>query len=284
MKDKNLVIYIGVGVIAVALVGWLLFSMGDSPADNSTNNQTNNQSGNQNQNQNQNQTDVGAMKFTNDQKLGKILTDGRGMTLYYFSKDVPGKSNCFGQCVTAWPLYSPANFTVPSGLSQADFKTVDRGDGTSQLAYKGWPLYYYFQDKNPGDTLGEDVNKVWFVVKDPFYQVMIVNKTEAGNYLTDNKGMSLYYFTNDTFGSATTSPKSNCSGQCLVNWPPFYASPDDIVIPSTMDDSDFTELTVPDGRKILAYKGRPLYYYINDKNPGETNGQNVGNVWFLMAP
>jgi predicted lipoprotein with Yx(FWY)xxD motif len=271
MKNKNLAIAILIGVIVIAGLVWLASRDANAPENNGTQNPPAS-------------VGPGAMKFAENEKLGKILTDGKGMTLYYFSKDVLGKSNCFGGCVTAWPLYNPASFTAPTGTIAADFTSVDRGDGTSQLAYKGWPLYYYFQDKNPGDTLGENVGEVWFVIPDPFYNVMIVNKEPHGNYLSDEKDMALYYFTNDAKGTATSSPVSKCAGQCLVNWPIFYAELETLAIPSTMDKNDFTEIRGTNGEEQLAYKGWPLYYYINDKNPGETNGQNVGDVWFLIKP
>ncbi len=269
MKNKNLAIAAIIAIIVIGGLTWLAMRGANAPENNGTDNSA---------------AGPGAMKFVQNEKLGKILTDGKGMTLYYYSKDVLKKSNCFGGCVTAWPLYDPAEFSVPAGTSAADFTTVDRGDGTSQLAYKGWPLYYYFQDKKPGDTLGENVGEVWFVIPDPFYNVMIVNKENEGNYLSDEKDMALYYFANDTVGTATSSAVSNCSGQCLANWPIFYSELETLVIPSTMKKSDFTEITGTNGEEQLAYKGRPLYYYINDKNPGDTLGQNVGEVWFLVKP
>lgn len=100
-----------------------------------------------------------------DPKLGQILTDGQGRTLYFFAKDQPGKSNCTGNCATLWPPV-PASATTPSLPSgvPGQLGTITRADGTKQLTYDGMPLYLYSKDTKPGDTTGEGFAKVWFVV------------------------------------------------------------------------------------------------------------------------
>ena len=57
-----------------------------------------------------------------------------------------------------------ANLTVSSDLSASDFGVFTRKDGTMQSTYKGWPLYYWIKDHHPGDTTGQNVGKVWFVI------------------------------------------------------------------------------------------------------------------------
>ena len=96
--------------------------------------------------------------------IGKYLTDEKGMTLYLFKKDSPGKSACAGPCVEKWPLFSEENVTVPEGLAAADFGVITREDGKKQTTYKGMPLYYFFKDAKPGDAAGQGVNNVWYVV------------------------------------------------------------------------------------------------------------------------
>lgn len=130
--------------------------------------------------------------------MGNYLVDAKGMTLYYFTKDVIGKSNATGVVLGDWTvLDAPTKFVVPSSLKAADFGTFSRNDGTKQATYKGWPLYYYNKDRVSGDTLGDGVGDAWFVTKEPFYTVMLQNKVDIGNYLVDAKGMTLYYFTKD---------------------------------------------------------------------------------------
>ncbi len=98
-----------------------------------------------------------------DSSLGSILVDGKGITLYLFTKDTPNASNCTGQCLAAWPplLGKP---TAGKGVDAAKLGSFTRADGSTQASYNGWPLYYWEQDTKPGDVTGQDVNKVWYVL------------------------------------------------------------------------------------------------------------------------
>src|SRR5659263_246361 len=105
-----------------------------------------------------------AIKLSEKDGVGKFFTDSKGMTLYIFKKDSPGKSVCAGPCVVKWPLYFREMVALPEGLNAGDFGTITREDGKQQTTYKGWPLYYYVGDKAPGDVLGQGLGNVWFVV------------------------------------------------------------------------------------------------------------------------
>lgn len=96
--------------------------------------------------------------------VGKYLTDEKGMTLYLFKKDTAGVSACAGPCVEKWPLFWAEKVTAAEGLNAGDFGAIVRNDGKKQTTYKGMPLYYFFKDLKPGDTAGQGVNKVWYVV------------------------------------------------------------------------------------------------------------------------
>jgi predicted lipoprotein with Yx(FWY)xxD motif len=96
--------------------------------------------------------------------LGNFLTDAKGMTLYYYDKDTKGVSNCVGKCLENWPAYYAAQVSVPAGLKDEDFGSIKRSDGAMQTTYKGFPLYYWVKDQKRGDTTGQNVGKVWFVV------------------------------------------------------------------------------------------------------------------------
>jgi predicted lipoprotein with Yx(FWY)xxD motif len=99
-----------------------------------------------------------------DPKLGMLLTDPVGKTLYWYTKDTPGVSNCSGACLAAWPAFThPGTPTLPAGIP-GTLSTITRSDGSAQIAYDDMPLYYYAKDVNPGDTTGQNVGKVWFVV------------------------------------------------------------------------------------------------------------------------
>ena len=104
-----------------------------------------------------------AIKLSGKDGVGKYFTDTKGMTLYIFKKDSPGKSACAGPCVEKWPLYFREKVAVPDGVLAGDFGTITREDGKRQTTFQGWPLYYFAGDKKPGDVLGQGLGDVWFV-------------------------------------------------------------------------------------------------------------------------
>ena len=97
--------------------------------------------------------------------LGSFLVDDKGMTLYLFTKDTPNTTTCYDKCATAWPpLLTTGNPVAGEGVDASKFGTTKRTDGTDQVTYNGWPLYYYAKDKASGDVVGQNVGNVWFVV------------------------------------------------------------------------------------------------------------------------
>lgn len=96
--------------------------------------------------------------------IGSYLADSKGMTLYIFTKDSPGVSVCSGDCLVKWPPYAVDKVEPGSGLSAKDFGMIKRADGSAQATFRGAPLYYFFKDQKPGDTSGQGVNEVWYVV------------------------------------------------------------------------------------------------------------------------
>ena len=105
-----------------------------------------------------------AVKVQQNDAVGKYLTDTEGMTLYWFKNDEPGKSSCAGACVGNWPIYYRETVAAPEGVKQEDFGTITREDGEKQTTFRGYPLYYWVNDKKAGDTTGNGVKGVWFVV------------------------------------------------------------------------------------------------------------------------
>ncbi len=105
------------------------------------------------------------VKVASKYNLGSYLTDAKGMSLYTFKKDSPGKSACAGDCVTRWPLFYREKVGVSGDLKASDFGTITRDDGQKQTTFKGMPLYYFAMDKAPGDTTGHDVKEVWYLAK-----------------------------------------------------------------------------------------------------------------------
>ncbi|MFL4472873.1 hypothetical protein ACIPVK_02600 [Paeniglutamicibacter sp. MACA_103] len=103
---------------------------------------------------------------TAETSLGTVVVDGKGMTLYYFTKDTKGTttSACTGECLAAWPIAVASGDTpVLEGVT-GEVGTIDSPDGAKQLTLNGMPLYYFAKDTKPGDVNGQGVNDVWYVV------------------------------------------------------------------------------------------------------------------------
>ena len=234
-----------------------------------------------------------------DDKLGSFLVDDKGMTLYLYTKDTPNTSNCYDKCATAWPpLLTTGNPVAGSGVDASKFGTTTRKEGTMQVTYNGWPLYYFVKDKKSGDVTGQNVGSVWFVISPAGDKVesmtettptttaaassggtsVAVGKSDAlGSFLVDDKGMTLYLFTKDIPNT------SNCYDKCATAWPPLLitGSP---VAGTGIDASKLGTTKRKDGSIQVTYAGWPLYYYANDAKAGDTTGQNVGSVWFVISP
>lgn len=92
-------------------------------------------------------------------KLGKILVDAQGRTLYRFEKDNGAKSTCFGACASAWPpLMTTGTPTAGPGATASLIATISRSDGAPEVTYHNQPLYHYTGDHAAGDTNGQGLN------------------------------------------------------------------------------------------------------------------------------
>ncbi len=99
--------------------------------------------------------------------FGNVLVGATGLTLYRYTPDGTGKSVCTGECATIWPPVLVAAGTGPvagTGLTGGNLGTITRDDGTTQVTYKGMPLYTYVGDKKTGEATGQNVGGTWFVV------------------------------------------------------------------------------------------------------------------------
>ncbi len=176
-------------------------------------------------------------------------------------------------------------------MDNSKLGTTKRTDGTTQVTYNGWPLYYWAKDKVAGDTTGQNVQGVWFVVNRDGEAVTgspaaassggaLVNvgqNAALGSFLVDSKGMTLYLFTKDAPNT------SNCYGGCATAWPPLLTT--GAPVPGTgVDDSKLGTTKRTDGTTQVTYNGWPLYYWKNDKAAGDTTGENVQGVWFVITP
>jgi len=97
-------------------------------------------------------------------KMGQVVTDGAGKTLYRFDKDgsKPAKSNCDGQCAVTWPPMLSEAIPTLQGIDPALVGTVIRSDGKQQVTLGGWPLYTYAPE-GPGQWKGQAIGGTWFV-------------------------------------------------------------------------------------------------------------------------
>ncbi len=214
--------------------------------------------------------------------LGKFLTDGDGNTLYILAKDPKGKSSCYNQCATSWPPVIPdGQPTLKDGVASTLISMTLRTDGSMQLTYNGWPLYHFEKDQKPGDTNGQAVNNVWWVVSgegNPIKPatVELTPTGKLGNVLVDGSGMSLYLFT------VEKPNEPNCYGKCEVFWPPLLT----IGQPTLGDNVSAGAISTTvrkDGSTQVTYNGWPLYYFIKDKAPGDVLGQGVTNNWWVVS-
>ena len=215
--------------------------------------------------------------------MGTILTDPSGNSLYLFTRDERNVSNCSGGCALAWPpLLTVDDPVAGEGLDEGRIGTIDRSDGSKQVTYNGWPLYYYATDAKPGDTMGQDRGGVWFVVNTdggPVYinaPVTASENGELGTILMDASGRSLYLFTNDERNV------SNCSGGCALAWPPLITV-EDPAPGDRVSAARVGTITREDGSKQVTFDGNPLYYYATDEKPGDALGQNRGGVWYVIS-
>jgi predicted lipoprotein with Yx(FWY)xxD motif len=104
--------------------------------------------------------------------FGSILVDGEGMSLYLFMADTQdsGTSTCGDDdgCATEWPpLISQGSPVAGEGVDATLLSTITRDDGSLQVTYNGWPLYFFAEDTAPGDTNGQGIDEfggLWFLV------------------------------------------------------------------------------------------------------------------------
>lgn len=114
-------------------------------------------------------TTVAVVKVMSTPKLGKVIVNGEGMTLYDFHKDKGTTSSCYGACATAWPpLLSKGEPRATGGAQASLLGTTKRKDGTVQVTYNGHPLYGFVADHAPGETNGNGVSgfgALWFALQ-----------------------------------------------------------------------------------------------------------------------
>ena len=108
------------------------------------------------------------IKVATDAKLGQILVDEEGKTVYLFVADKGTASTCYTSCATIWPpVLTTGAPQAGAGAKASLLGTTTRTDGKVEVTYAGHPLYYFIQDKKAGDTTGQGINGfggLWWVV------------------------------------------------------------------------------------------------------------------------
>jgi predicted lipoprotein with Yx(FWY)xxD motif len=109
-------------------------------------------------------TATNALVSTASTDLGDVLVNADGMTLYVFTNDTEGVSTCTGDCAGTWPALTVDSADLPEGLDAGIYSVATNEDGTFQLAANDQPLYTFSGDTAAGDTNGQGIGGIWFVV------------------------------------------------------------------------------------------------------------------------
>lgn len=214
-----------------------------------------------------------------DDELGSILVGPTGLSLYKFTQDTKGEASvCNGDCAAAWPpLTVESDEDIVAALSlPGELSTIEREDGSLQVAYNGWPLYTFASDAARGDTTGEGVGDVWFTLVPE--TLVLSNNADLGDFLAAANGFTVYKFDQDSEGV------SNCSGGCADSWPPLTVGEHDRLAASAGIEGELGTIEREDGSLQVTYNGWPLYFFASDTAAGDTTGQGVGDVWWVVAP
>ena len=222
------------------------------------------------------------LRVAKDAALGQFLADEKGMTLYLFTQDDKNTSNCYDACAQSWPpLLSAGQPKGLDGVNASLLGATQRKDGAMQVTYNGYPLYYFAKDEKAGDTKGQGVKDVWYVISASGEMVKaatvkLVEDAALGKFLADDQGRTLYMFTKDD------KNVSNCYDNCAKAWPPLLSAGQ----PKGLEGINAALLGTTqrkDGALQATYNGYPLYYYDKDEKPGDVKGEGVNNVWYVLS-
>jgi predicted lipoprotein with Yx(FWY)xxD motif len=232
---------------------------------------------------------AGQLAVAESTTLGKVLTDSAGFTLYRFEKDTaePPKTNCVGDCETAWPPVPADGATAATGVDKALLGEVTRADGTKQLTIAGWPMYRFAKDTKAGDIKGQGVGGIWYASAPDGKKAALAdlpglstrNDAKLGEIVVDKYGMTVYRFLKD---QAWPVPKTACVGACAEKWPAVaVVSANDT---KGVEKKGLMGFTRPDGVKQMTVDCWPIYTFSGDEAAGDTNGQGVGGTWYAVSP
>jgi predicted lipoprotein with Yx(FWY)xxD motif len=135
---------------------------------------------------------VGAVLRVAPSALGQIVVDGKGMTVYMFDKDTQnsGSSTCSGQCAAKWPAVSTDSTSPTVQGVTGKIGTIKGADGKNQVTVDGWPVYYFAGDAKAGDTAGQGVGGIWWVIGSDGKKIGAATGSSAAPSATGSAGAS----------------------------------------------------------------------------------------------
>src|SRR3954454_21874742 len=213
---------------------------------------------------------------------GTVLTDDKGRVLYMFNPDNRGDSVCYDQCAAAWPpTLTKGKPIAGTGADASMLGTITRKDGKTQVTYNKYPLYTFAFDPKPGDTNGQAVKSIWWVMnaagvpQDEPAKVAVGAAPPLGKVLVDAHGETLYMYTKDTNG------KSACTGVCLKLWVPLHTFGSPTAGTGAKASLLGTNKFAP-GITQVTYNKHPLYLFQGDQAPGDIKGQGFKKLWYAV--
>ena len=128
--------------------------------------------------------------------LGAYLADVDGASLYLFTDGNGNPVTCTGQCAEAWPPFVTDGDPVANGSVDASMlSTMERSDGSTQVVYNGWPLFYFVNDQAPGDVNGQGIESfggTWLLVSPSGEQISGAGGSDDNDDSDDDDDDSRY--------------------------------------------------------------------------------------------
>lgn len=230
------------------------------------------------------------------------FADARGMTLYTYDKDSPGKSRCLAACTKFWPPALAPRYARPEG----GWTIFKRSDGTRQWQYRGKPVYTFVRDTDIGSVFGVSPDRpagaraarsrgpvkpqlpqgwkpaLLIPQSDiPMPESIAIREVGDANGLAfvDQHGMTIYAFEGRGGAKAVVKLADQTQWKPLVA--PALAHP----------VGQWSSLTRSDGIRQWTYRGKPLFTFAGDVTPGDANGVGLSKDWdaalavsFYMPP
>lgn len=150
-----------------------------------------------------------------DTKIGNVLANAKGQTIYWYSKDMKGgPSTCTGSCLAAWPAVSGKPAAAMGVTFAGKLGSVANASGTVQATYNGYPLYRYAEDMAPGQTSGNGAGGVWHVITGQYLTSMSASSGSgsmgsSGSGSSDSGSSGSGYGSGYSYGSSSTSASTS---------------------------------------------------------------------------